>query len=787
MATQPVPVKTDNGPTGDIWQKAKAERNWLVWKLVPITDANGNVKLAKRPLDPFSFAVVDRADAARLTYDEARTLVDAKQASGVGYAPRAGSAMVGDDLDDCFDASTGAPDAHASAILAMGETYCEKSPSGRGLRVLRARDPNAVPFSIERRGVGVFEVVEAGRGKFFTVRAETEFPMREITPAPTVKDYILKLYASRTGRPAQPAGPSGVGEKLPLDVVANILAQLDPETDYNRWIAVGLAVKWCAGDVDGLPLWDAWSARAPNYGGPQETADKWAGLDPTGSIGGGYLVMQLEDEGKALPEHLQKLRAQDQARSDFGGTHNPNSPQIQGVIGTSPISPIPEVNPFTGQLIPPGAPSVPGAPQPSPGVVQFPQGTVQAAQTLAKNNLAQHVRSYLKPVGAGVFQTPQPSPPMIVTGLLPASVGTLVGPGGVSKTSLLIHLSIQLILGRDWWGFPVEKPGPVLIFTKEDEMGIFRKRVHDIGTAMGLTPQEQAHVGDALVIVDKSRDLSSPLVAADRQGNMHVGDLYDEVDLACSILKPSLVAFDPMNLFGPGEQHVNTGEAALMGAGRNIAVAHGCGLIFVHHTGQGAAREKVTDMYAGRGGSAAGDNARMVSVIHRVDAWDGAEMPGIDERAVDEDRVSALTIAKLSYAKRPQERLFVVHDPANHWTLHLIKGVNMRGRAQKQAQANAQADKDCITVREFILDAHAKGQALSPHGVARGADILDRNGKKLSRTRIDKAVATLLDRGEIIEDAPVVGAKGGRPTSRLLPGTAPSVPVETKTPDDVPF
>jgi RecA-family ATPase len=701
---------TDNLPSGPIWEAAKAETNWLVWKREHRRRPDGTTKIAKVPADPASGCKVDRLQAAVLTFDGAEALVAAgRDFAGVGYVPRPGSAMVGYDLDNCRDPNTGRLDTRAEAVLACGETYCEISPSGTGLRVLAARGPEA-PISGETQGVGLFEIVDNTKGKFFTVSGQGLGLVQEVNLAPQTRDHLLKQYSPQLSKAG--LGGTGQGEKLALEEVESVLSQLNGEPDYNEWIKVGLAVKWSLGE-EGFELWDRWSAKDDTYDA-EVAHEKWDTLYPNGMIAGGYLMQRLEKEGGSLPEHLRKQRARRLARQEFSDEEAPDPMDA------------PDWDPFA-------------VPEPDPGT---PEG---AAEIKRRERMAR-VRAFLKPVGADIATRVVPPRSMIVEGLLAQSVFGLVGPGAVSKTTLALHLSIRTILGLDWWGFPVVRPGPVVFYSAEDDALEFHRRIQALLKTMGLSPAQQALVGESLHVIDLGPRLITRLVEADGTGNMRRSEMYEEAMVAAEIIRPSLTWMDPAVYFGPGEQFLNTGEAALMKAGRTIASAGDGAVGFIHHTGQAAAREKIADMYAGRGGSAFADNARGLFVMHRVQAWEPAEMSGITEADVLDDRVSAVSLAKFSYGKRHQGRLFVKHSAASWYDLELIRGNNLAAMP-KQVMAEREAEADATAVYEYLKGLPASAR---PGETELGnRTILDRHGQKISRNRIKAAVTRLADEGRV--------------------------------------
>ena len=70
--------------------------------------------------------------------------------------------------------------------------------------------------------------------------------------------------------------------------------------------------------------------------------------------------------------------------------------------------------------------------------------------------------------------------------------------------------------------------------------------------------------------------------------------------------------------FGVGESRVNDAEQGLIEAFRIIRNQLDCCVEGIHHTGKANARDKSTDQYSGRGGSALADGARMVAVLYTL-------------------------------------------------------------------------------------------------------------------------------------------------------------------------
>jgi regulatory protein RepA len=258
------------------------------------------------------------------------------------------------------------------------------------------------------------------------------------------------------------------------------------------------------------------------------------------------------------------------------------------------------------------------------------------------------------PISDAEFDAAHIAPPCIVSDYLFADVAVLVAPGGTGKTTLMLYESIHVVLGRPLFGLPIRKRGPVLILTAEDTREVLVARMRTIADAMELTPGERATIRRDIRLSDVSGEaLKLTLVAGDVVVPSHVVD--DIIDQALSI-GPVLVNVDPAVSFGVGEARVNDAEQGLVEAARRIRRGLGCCVRYVHHSGKGNARDKALDQYAGRGGSALPDGARMVAVLQPMTADEWARETGMSLTSGEQGMV--LARPKLSYAA-PQPDILI--------------------------------------------------------------------------------------------------------------------------------
>jgi|GEM_PF-1593427 len=258
------------------------------------------------------------------------------------------------------------------------------------------------------------------------------------------------------------------------------------------------------------------------------------------------------------------------------------------------------------------------------------------------------------PISSEEWSAARIAPRCVVENYLYADVAALIAPGGVGKTTTVLYEATHIALGWSLYGNKVMSPGPVCILTAEDDREMLVARLRSLCSALDMT-DEQLDLVRRRVLIRYVGGEDFRLCAVSRDMvtvSPQVGELVE----ALRPLAPVLVIVDPAVSFGVGEQRVNDAEQGLIQACRKIRDTLGCCVRLVHHTGKANAREQKVDQYAGRGGSAMADGARMVHVLTSLtpEQWQketgrqlGPEMSGL-----------RITPAKLSYCP-PQPLIYV--------------------------------------------------------------------------------------------------------------------------------
>jgi regulatory protein RepA len=207
----------------------------------------------------------------------------------------------------------------------------------------------------------------------------------------------------------------------------------------------------------------------------------------------------------------------------------------------------------------------------------------------------------------------------------------------------------------------VREPGPCLIVTAEDSRERLLARLRCVIEAMEppLTEAELNLVDSGVIVWDVS-GAASRLVENDPAGEVVATGFADVIIDAARTLSPVMVVLDPLVSFHGAARLNDTEQAVILECRRVVRGLNTC-LRVVHHVGQNTARTGVMDQYAGRGGTALADGARMVHVLA---PWNtGSKDTPPRTLATTGGNVSVLRLArpKISYAP-PQPLIWLARD-----------------------------------------------------------------------------------------------------------------------------
>lgn len=312
-------------PEGAAWDIAKAEKNWCVaaettTTKVPVNAATGF------PCDREQAAFLDRAKAAQKAndlnkwIDEINAKIDRANEDravpfdhvvrfGVGYLPRARSAMVVADFDKVRDPDTGDITAEwLKPVMEQPESYTEVSASGTGLHVLMPRE-EADAGTRERNGAGLY----ASNARFILLTFDqvAGAPI-SLNSAPETR----RVIRDRVG--VQHTQRVNFSLALPedhhsIESIPEILAQLpNPALGREYWVSMAHACWAAAQEADratALRIEQAfyeWSARGDTHGIGRKDGSSperlWRSIRNVREIGVGSFFYKAREMGWS-PRH----------------------------------------------------------------------------------------------------------------------------------------------------------------------------------------------------------------------------------------------------------------------------------------------------------------------------------------------------------------------------------------------------------------------------------------------------------------------------------------------------
>ena len=170
---------------------------WVCWKF---ETKPGDDKPSKLPCNAYSAKINAHDPALHMTFSTARdaAAVNAKLA-GIGFVLTDADDLLGLDFDWCLDAETGEPLPWAKGLLERlaALTYCERSPSGQGVKFFaRGKLPNGCPKRLAYLDgeplPGKSHIEQYEDGRFFTVTGQQWGTVDRIGDVQEIIDELQK-------------------------------------------------------------------------------------------------------------------------------------------------------------------------------------------------------------------------------------------------------------------------------------------------------------------------------------------------------------------------------------------------------------------------------------------------------------------------------------------------------------------------------------------------------------------------------------------------------------------
>ena len=192
---------------------------------------------------------------------------------------------------------------------------------------------------------------------------------------------------------------------------------------------------------------------------------------------------------------------------------------------------------------------------------------------------------------------------------LRGSVTTIVGAGGVSKSSLVIAWACALALGKPLHRMQPRGPFKCAVFNVEDDASEQERRLTATLTSMGQLPADLAgrvlRIGPtkAGTLFDRDRDTGIVVPTA----------AMVELGRSLEAFGADVLFVDPLAELHGIDENDNTGMRGVIAEFRTMAVRLGIAVVIIHHTRKGA--NTPGDAEAGRGASAISGASRVVLTV----------------------------------------------------------------------------------------------------------------------------------------------------------------------------
>jgi RecA-family ATPase len=276
-------------------------------------------------------------------------------------------------------------------------------------------------------------------------------------------------------------------------------------------------------------------------------------------------------------------------------------------------------------------------------------------------------------INIGTWQN-QPVPERVwtVKERIPGNNVTLLsGEGSIGKSILSLHLSIAIVLGRDWLQ-SLPDPGPAIVVCCEDDTSELWRRLDLIFQHYGAAYSDfkDLHV---LALAGEDALMATP----NRNGLMQPTKLFTRVHQAACDIKPRLVVLDnSADIFG-GNENDRAQVRQFIGILRGMAIAAGTGVLLTSHP-------SLTGISSGTGlsGSTAWNASVRSRLYFKRAVTDKDEEPDPDLRVLE--------VMKTNYG-RPGETITV------RWKNGLFLPVGGISNLEKLA-AEQKADQTFLTL-----------------------------------------------------------------------------------------
>jgi hypothetical protein len=231
-------------PDNPAMVRLKSRKQWVAWKYV-LHEVEGQ-KPKKVAVNPRNGHNASHSNPKTWgSYEQALARARRDNLAGVGYVLTEDDDLTGFDLDDCRNPVTGAIEAWAARIIGFAESYCEISPSGKGLRIF-ADGKTEAPLKYDSAHVEIYR-----DKRFLTLTGQhvLNTPL-DILPAPqteaALRERVAEMRPAAIERPPRdPDAAQTTWQELNSAALENLdawVTKLFPEAKKRRGTIGGYRV-----------------------------------------------------------------------------------------------------------------------------------------------------------------------------------------------------------------------------------------------------------------------------------------------------------------------------------------------------------------------------------------------------------------------------------------------------------------------------------------------------------------------------------------------------------------
>lgn len=244
---QALPVIPENIPSQLI-----AVDRWVVWRY-----ELRKGKWAKPPRQTNDRYAASNDSHTWTSFGEALAAYESGRFDGIGIVLPDG--IVGIDLDDCVEGDRFTEESRL--LQAMLPTYCERSPSGTGVKLLAAGHLSAkLAKTSHAKGVELYDGGDTNR--YFTITGQVVDGAKPITGQReslfAIQTMITEPISERVNLDSDP-------EKVTKAYQYLEHIKAERADNYDEWLAVGMALSWCDKSDETLEKWLEWSAQSAKF------------------------------------------------------------------------------------------------------------------------------------------------------------------------------------------------------------------------------------------------------------------------------------------------------------------------------------------------------------------------------------------------------------------------------------------------------------------------------------------------------------------------------------------